>query len=308
MARTPMSGVRRPSATLVLLLAVGVLLGASTVRCAPPLERPATGVPLAGDGRGAAGAQPAIKRAELWYATTPGDGVWAELRLILDNPLTLNAERTVLRLPAGVMDDFRVRGSEPDLLWPPVVEADGRHAFVFPAPIARSQNWYRLYLAVHRPSAGASPREPRPLPRALRVALAIEGGRAIEGGEAVDAGPANASDRRPGRLPYTVPEAPVRARFVDREADPFLLVPEAAVAWLPRQSSRLLPVLVVAAAALATTVAGGCLATLWVLRRSRIGTARTRHASCTRTCMKASTPGSGISARESAEGYRAVRD
>lgn len=261
MARNPVSMVRRRPAALVTLLAVSVLLGASTLGCAPQPARSGVSAPFAGSGLGPEGAQPAIKRAELWYATTPSDGVWAELRLILDNPLALNAERTVLRLPAGAMDDFRVRGTEPDLLGPPVVEADGRHAFVFPAPIDRSQNWYRLYLAVHRPAGGGDSRERRPLRRPLNVALAIEGSRALPGN------PADGGDQRPRSLPYTIPETPVRARFVDREADPFSLVPEALVAWLPRQSSWLLPFLVVAAAALATTVAGGCLATLWVLRR-----------------------------------------
>ncbi len=67
-----------------------------------------------------------IKRAQLRYATTPSTGVWAELDLILDNPLVLNAERTVVRLPAGAMERFSVRGSEPDLLVPPTAEADGR--------------------------------------------------------------------------------------------------------------------------------------------------------------------------------------
>jgi hypothetical protein len=181
---------------------------------------------------------PTVRQAELWYATAPAPGVWVELKLVLDNPVALEAERTVLRLPAALMEDFTLRDAEPPLLDPPVREPDGRYAFVFPAPLDRSLNWYRLFLTARRPA-----------PRPLQVAVAIE--------------------RAPGapapRL--DVPAVTPRTRYVDREADPFWVVPEELVAWLPSHPGALLPLLTVAAAILAITAAAGCLAAFWLQKR-----------------------------------------
>jgi hypothetical protein len=179
-----------------------------------------------------------VRQAELWFATAPAPGVWAELKIILDNPMTLEAERTTLRLPAALLDDFVLRDTEPPLLWPPVREPDGRYAFVFPAPLDRSLNWYRVFLAARK---GA--------PRPLSVALAVDGSR-------------TAAQTR-----VDVPAVAARTRYVDRTADPFRVVPEVFVGWLPTRSSFLLPLLTLAAAVLATTAAGGCLAAFWFLKR-----------------------------------------
>jgi hypothetical protein len=58
-----------------------------------------------------------------------------------------------------------------------------------------------------------------------------------------------------------------RVRYVDRAADPFRTVPEALVAWLPSRPAELLPLLVLTAAVLATTVTAGCLAAFWLQKR-----------------------------------------
>lgn len=71
----------------------------------------------------------------------------------------------------------------------------------------------------------------------------------------------------PASRPPEVPPALARPRFVDREADPFLVVPEVLVGWLPRRSDVLLPLFMATAAALVTAVAGGSLAAFWLLRR-----------------------------------------
>jgi hypothetical protein len=179
-----------------------------------------------------------VRQAELWYATAPADGVWAELMVVLDNPQTLEADRTVLRFPGALLDDFALRDTEPALLVPPVREPDGSYSFVFPPPLDRSLNWYRVFLAARRQS-----------PRPFRVAVAIE---------------------RPGGDPAArleVPPVAPRTRYVDREADPFRVVPEAAVAWLPTRPGAILPLLALAAAVLGVTAAGGCLAAFRLQRR-----------------------------------------
>ena len=51
------------------------------------------------------------------------------------------------------------------------------------------------------------------------------------------------------------------------EADPFRMVPEALVAWLPSRPAVLLPLLVLTGAVLATTVTAGCLAAFWLQKR-----------------------------------------
>ena len=158
-----------------------------------------------------------MRQAELWFATTPAPGVWADLLLVLDNPLAEPAERTVLRFPATLLEDFALRDTEPPLLGPPVREADGRYAFVFPAPLDRSLNWYRVFLAARRQA-----------PRPFQVAVSI------------DAPPARRRAQAPA--PALSPLAP-RTRYVDRAADPFRAVPEALVAWLPSRPAVLLPLL-----------------------------------------------------------------
>ena len=64
-----------------------------------------------------------------------------------------------------------------------------------------------------------------------------------------------------------VPAVTPRTRFVDREADPFRVVPEALVAWLPSRPGALLPLMTAMAAVLAITAGAGCLAAFWLQKR-----------------------------------------
>jgi hypothetical protein len=189
--------------------------------------------------------RPVVRRAELWFATTPAPGVWADLLLVLDYPLAEPAERTVLRFPPTLLDDFALRDTEPPLLGPPVREADGGYAFVFPPPLDRSLNWYRVFLAARRQA-----------PRPFRVAVSIDR----------PAGGAQAQAQTQTPTQALSPLAP-RVRYVDRAADPFRTVPEALVAWLPSRPAELLPLLAFTAAVLATTVTTGCLAAFWLQKR-----------------------------------------
>jgi hypothetical protein len=184
------------------------------------------------------GRAPTVRQAELWYATAPAAGVWAELMVVLDNPQSLEADRTVLRFPGALLDDFALRDTEPALLAPPVREPDGSYSFVFPPPLDRSLNWYRVFLAARRAA-----------PRPFRVAVAIER-------------PGGGSAAR-----LEVPPVAPRTRYVDREADPFRVVPEGAVAWIPTRPGAILPLLALTAAVLAVTAAGGCLAAFRLQRR-----------------------------------------
>jgi hypothetical protein len=189
-----------------------------------------------------------VREAELWYASSPAPGVWVELKLVLENPDVLEGERTVFRVPPRVLDDFALRDAEPPLLGPPVQEADGRYAFAFPAPLDRSYNWYRLFLSTRG-------HDPRP----FQVAVAIEG----HAGSAVAPGGGGAA---PGRR-LDVPAVTPRTRYVDREADPFRVVPEALIAWLPSRPRALLPLMAATAAVLAMTAGAGCLAAFWLQKR-----------------------------------------
>jgi hypothetical protein len=155
---------------------------------------------------------------------------------VLENPDVLEGERTVVRLPARLLEDFTLRDAEPPLLGPPVQEADGRYAFAFPAPLDRSYSWFRLFLAARTAA-----------PRAFQVAVAIEG------------------RTPPARL--DVPAVTPRTRYVDREADPFWAVPEVLVAWLPSRPGALLPLMAATAAVLAITAGAGCLAAFWLQKR-----------------------------------------
>jgi hypothetical protein len=204
---------------------------------------------LTGCGGGTLPSRPAprVREAELWYASTPAPGVWVELKLVLENPDVLEGERTVFRFPARLLDDFSVRDAEPPLLGPPVQEADGRYAFAFPAPLDRSYNWYRLFLAARTVA-----------PRPFQVAVAIEGRAAASAGGAAASGAARRLD---------VPPVAPRIRYVDREADPFRVVPEALVGWLPSQPGALLPLMTAMAAVLAITAGAGCLAAFWLQKR-----------------------------------------
>jgi hypothetical protein len=216
----------RPGASFLLVLSITLLATAVLGACAGT-----------GPGQSAPPERsPAVRRAELWFATTPAPGVWADLLLVLENPLAEPAERTVLRFPATLLEDFALRDTEPPLLGPPVREADGGYAFVFPPPLDRSLNWYRVYLAARRQG-----------PRPFQVAVSI--------------------DRPAGAGPLALSPTAPRARYVDRAADPFRTVPEALVAWLPSRPAALLPLLVLTGAVLATTVTAGCLAAFWLQKR-----------------------------------------
>src|SRR5919202_1367580 len=59
---------------------------------------------------------PMIRSAELWYATTPAAGVWDELKIVLDNPLSVGATKTDLLVAGPLLEDFKIRSTEPPLL------------------------------------------------------------------------------------------------------------------------------------------------------------------------------------------------
>ena len=220
----------RGVALALVLLCGAVLLGV----VAPRLHRPAAGPAPAGP-------RLRVLRTVVWYSTTPGPGVWAELQLVLDNPLALDAQRTVLRLPPGVLDDFALRGTEPALLAPPRLEPDGSCTLLYPPPLDRSENWYRVFLVGRRAS-----------PRPLRVAVAVEGPQSSPG--------------RPGS-DVVLPPVAATTRYVDRAADPFLVVPEQLVGWVPWQSTAVLPLAAIAVVLLGGLAAAGCGAAFWLQRR-----------------------------------------
>jgi hypothetical protein len=207
------------------LLALGLWLrpgmlpaerGAAAGRPAPPVDRPR------------------IQGAELRLATSPAPGVWAELKVILDNPLPagpLGPATTVLLVPATVLEDFAIRSTEPPLLGAPRRRADGRYALLFPAPLAQTLTWYRVHLTLRTGT-----------PRPVRVAVLLD---------------------RP--LLETRPVRP-EVIYADREADPFGVVPEPLVGWLPGQSAGAFRLLLAYAAGLAVIVVAGCLAAFGALR------------------------------------------
>jgi hypothetical protein len=225
----------RPRPRLTLALAASLLLTLMLLFATwPRRPAPAAG---AGDGRGLS--RPSVRQAELILASTPSRGVWGELTVILDNPLVLGARRTLLYLPPTFVEDYDVRDTEPDMLLPPQRVSDGRYALTFPAPLEQSWNWYRVDLVARR--AG---------PRPLQVTIAIEGGPAR-----IEVGPATP-----------------RTRLADHAADPFLVIPEFLVQWVPGRSPQVFPLSLLAAGLMIVVLTGGCLALFragWTAQPSR---------------------------------------
>ncbi|HEU5317753.1 MAG TPA: hypothetical protein VFX49_16700 [Chloroflexota bacterium] len=217
------------AAALLSLLALLIIL--------PRLSRPAAPTLLT---LGQAGSPwpvpiPLIRSAELWYATAPKPGVWAELKVVLDNPLQAGPDRTTLIVSGTLMEDFRVRSTEPKLLTQPRRRPDGRYALVFPAPIPESLNWYRVYLEARRTN-----------PRPLSLGYMLDGAK---------------------NLP-DVPPTPARIFYTDRQSDPFMVVPEPLVGWVPGQARSAFPVLVLYAVAIGAVAAAGCAAAFRVVKLS----------------------------------------
>ena len=211
---------RWPAALLgaaALALAVGFGI-AAIAGPAPPPARPSAASP----------GTPTIITSQLRYETTPGPGVWAELTVILDNPLPDSpngATRAVLLVPGSLLEDFRIRETEPNLLGQPERRGDGRSALTFPPPLAQTLNWYRLEMEVRRSR-----------PRPVHVSLTLD------------------------RPAFQTRLTGVRVIYADREADPFKVVPEALVTWLPGDAAGALPLLVVYTLILALLVGAGCAA------------------------------------------------
>jgi hypothetical protein len=177
---------------------------------------------------------PVVRSAELWYDTAPAPGVWAELKVILDYPLPEGPSKTILLVSDTVMEDFRLRSTEPKLLTPPRRRPDGRFAFVFPAPVAESPNWFRLFLECRNKA-----------PHAPAVGFMLDGDWP-QG----DHGP-----------------VPAQVFRTDRQEDPFMVVPGPLVNWLPGQATTAFPILVIYALAIGGLAAAGCAAALWAVRR-----------------------------------------
>src|SRR5687768_923585 len=180
---------------------------------------------------------PVIRSSELWYATTAARGVWAELKVVMDNPLRPGVghpTRTTLLVSSTLMEDFRIRSTEPKLVVQPRRRPDGRYALVFPAPLPESLNWYRVYLEARKPA-----------PRPLAVSFVLEG-------------QPNLQEQAP---------TPAQVFYTDRQADPFGVVPEPLVSWVPGQAGSAFPVLVLYAVAIGTIAAAGCIAAFWAVRR-----------------------------------------
>ena len=180
---------------------------------------------------------PVIRSSEIWYATSPAQGVWAELKVVLDNPLragTSNATRTTLLVSSTLMEDFRIRSTEPKLLVQPRRRPDGRYALVFPAPLPESLNWYRVYLEARKSA-----------PRPLALSFLLDGQSNLQ----------------------EQPPVPAQVFLADRQADPFRVVPEPLVSWVPGQAGSAFPVLVLYAVAIGAIAAAGCVAAFWAVRR-----------------------------------------
>ncbi len=178
--------------------------------------------------------RPVIQTAELRYATGPAPGVWAELKVVLDNPLPAVAEgpaQTTLLVPETFFDDFTIRSTEPPMVAPPHRRADRRYALSFPAPLAQSLNWYRVELAVRRPAT-----------RPVAIGIVVDG------------------------PPFELHAIEPVVRYADREEDPFLVVPEPLVGWLPAAPQGTLPLLLVFALALSAVTAAGCVAAYRAVR------------------------------------------
>ena len=177
---------------------------------------------------------PVIRSSELWYATRPAPGVWAELKVVVDNPLAAGPSRASLLVSGTLMEDFRIRTAEPKLLTQPRRRPDGRYALVFPAPIPGSLNWYRISLECRNGT-----------PRALNLGFMLDGARSLT----------------------EHPPVPAEVYYTDRQSDPFLIVPESIVRWVPGQAHTAFPVLVVYAVILGMVAAAGCAAAFWAVRR-----------------------------------------
>jgi hypothetical protein len=165
--------------------------------------------------------------------------VWAELKVVLDNPLragTGHPSRTTLLISSTLMEDFRLRSTEPKLLGQPRRRPDGRYALVFPAPLPESLNWYRVYLEARHQA-----------PRPLAISFMLDG-------------------RASASLPEQ-PPIPATIYHTDRQSDPFLVVPEPLVSWVPGQAGTAFPVLVLYAVAIGSIAAAGCIAAFWAVRR-----------------------------------------
>ena len=212
-------------AALIAWLAPGGL-GRARVASQTPGASPPAGAPLP--------PALAVRSAELWFATTPAPGVWAELKIVVDNPAALDATHTHLLVPGSLLDDFQIRSTEPRMVAPPRRLPDGAYVLVFPPPIDLSWNWYRVHLT-------SRVRSPRP----VRVAISTYGGREARG------------------TGHIVPQV----LYVDREADPFLTVPEPLVRWVPGQARSVFPILVVYAVVLGSLALAGCAAAFLALRR-----------------------------------------
>lgn len=229
--RRPVQPARLRGKWAATLLAVGLLLAAAALVSIPIRAARAKPVPSANP-RSATG--PSIDLAELTYSTTPAPGVWAELKVIVNNPLNVPAQKCVLLVPDSVLEDFRIRSTDPKLLAPPRRRPDGRYALIFAPPLNQSLNWYRVNLEVRDHS-----------PRPIQVSYAMDGIRGV---------------------PET-PQVSPRVLYTDREEDPFMVIPDALVGWLPGQGRGAFPVLVGYAVAVGAVILAGCATAFWMVRR-----------------------------------------
>jgi len=138
----------------------------------------------------------------------------------------------VLFVPGSLLEDFRIRATEPTLIDEPRQRSDGRYAFTFPPALAQTLNWYRLEMEVRR-------HRPRP----VQVSLLFD------------------------RPLFETRLTGVRVIYADREADPFSVVPEPILGWLPGRATSALPLLVGYTAVLGVIVTAGCAAAFRVVRR-----------------------------------------
>src|SRR5688500_10813151 len=237
--RRPVS--RRVVAGAVAVGAVVAIVTFAVLAIAAPrfgwFARPVAQPTRLGEGSPWPSPVPVIRTSELWFATAPERGVWAELRVVLDNPLragATNPTRTTLLVSGTLMEDFRIRSTEPKLLVQPRRRPDGRYALVFPAPLAESLNWYRVYLEARKSA-----------PRPLALGFMLDGQRNLE----------------------EQPPVPAQVFFTDRQADPFRVVPEPLVSWVPGQAGSAFPILVLYAVAIGSIAAAGCVAAFWTVRR-----------------------------------------
>lgn len=222
------AGVLVTAASLAVLLS----LGRFATRTEPATATPSTLTAAQGAPWPAPG--PIIRSSELRYSTTPAPGVWAELKVVLDNPLVAGPTRTTLLVSSTILEDYRIRTTEPKLVTPPRRRPDGRYALVFPAPIPESLNWFRVYLECRTST-----------PRVLNLGFMLDGAR-------------NVTEQ---------PPVTAHVYYVDRQSDPFLVVPEGIVRWVPGQSDTAFPIMVAYALILGVLAAVGCGAAFRAVRR-----------------------------------------